>query len=408
MYIDIPEDVENIIKELENAGYEAYIVGGCVRDSIMGINPKDWDITTSALPQDIKRVFKRTIDTGIKHGTVSVLVNKSTYEITTYRIDGEYGDGRHPNSVEFSTSLEEDLKRRDFTINAMAYSHKDGLIDLFGGIRDIKAKRISCVGKAFERFDEDALRMLRAVRFAAVLGFSIEENTFAAIGTLADKLKLVSKERVFIELDKTVCSKNAYYIKEVYNSGLYKYISQNFNAVKENSYLDMLYIKGIESKRHIAWTVFMKDIDASLAKTILKELKVDRDTFTKVFVLTSYVKVKLPDNEISIRKLLSKIGFERFRDLIYIKRLLLERLEESKEVLKAIEEKLDYIQMQGQAISIAMLDIKGDDLMKLGIKKGPVIGKILDELLLSVLERPELNSKEVLLNMVKWEDCAEN
>ena len=408
MYIDIPEDVENIIKELENAGYEAYIVGGCVRDSIMGINPKDWDITTSALPQDIKRVFKRTIDTGIKHGTVSVLVNKSTYEITTYRIDGEYGDGRHPNSVEFSTSLEEDLKRRDFTINAMAYSHKDGLIDLFGGIRDIKAKRISCVGKAFERFDEDALRMLRAVRFAAVLGFSIEENTFAAIGTLADKLKLVSKERVFIELDKTVCSKNAYYIKEVYNSGLYKYISQNFNAVKENSYLDMLYIKGIESKRHIAWTVFMKDIDASLAKTILKELKVDRDTFTKVFVLTSYVKVKLPDNEISIRKLLSKIGFERFRDLIYIKRLLLERLEESKEVLKAIEEKLDYIQMQGQAISIAMLDIKGDDLMKLGIKKGPVIGKILDDLLLSVLERPELNSKEVLLNMVKWEYCAEN
>ena len=408
MYIDIPEDVENIIKELENAGYEAYIVGGCVRDSIMGINPKDWDITTSALPQDIKRVFKRTIDTGIKHGTVSVLVNKSTYEITTYRIDGEYGDGRHPNSVEFSTSLEEDLKRRDFTINAMAYSHKDGLIDLFGGIRDIKAKRINCVGKAMERFGEDALRMLRAIRFAAVLGFSIEENTFAAIGTLADKLRLVSKERVFIELDKTVCSKNAYYIKEVYNSGLYKYISQNFNAVKENSYLDMLYIKGIESKRHIAWTVFMKDIDASLAKAILKELKVDRDTFTKVFVLTSYVKVKLPDNEISIRKLLSKIGYERFRDLIYIKRLLLERLEESEEVLKAIEEKLDYIQMQGQAISIAMLDIKGDDLMKLGIKKGPVIGKILDELLLSVLERPELNSKEVLLNMVKWEDCAEN
>ncbi len=408
MYIDIPEDVENIIKELENAGYEAYIVGGCVRDSIMGINPKDWDITTSALPQDIKRVFKRTIDTGIKHGTVSVLVNKSTYEITTYRIDGEYGDGRHPNSVEFSTSLEEDLKRRDFTINAMAYSHKDGLIDLFGGIRDIKAKRINCVGKAMERFGEDALRMLRAIRFAAVLGFSIEENTFAAIGTLADKLRLVSKERVFIELDKTVCSKNAYYIKEVYNSGLYKYISQNFNAVKENSYLDMLYIKGIESKRHIAWTVFMKDIDASLAKAILKELKVDRDTFTKVFVLTSYVKVKLPDNEISIRKLLSKIGYERFRDLIHIKRLLLERLEESEEVLKAIEEKLDYIQMQGQAISIAMLDIKGDDLMKLGIKKGPVIGKILDELLLSVLERPELNSKEVLLNMVKWEDCAEN
>ena len=408
MHIDIPKDVEDIIEELENAGYEAYIVGGCVRDSIMGINPKDWDITTSALPQDIKRVFKRTIDTGIKHGTVSVLINKSTYEITTYRIDGEYGDGRHPNSVEFSTSLEEDLKRRDFTINAMAYSHKDGLIDLFGGIRDIKAKRINCVGKAMERFDEDALRMLRAIRFAAVLGFSIEENTFAAICTLADKLRLVSKERVFIELDKTVCSKNAYYIKEVYNSGLYKYISQNFNAVKENSSLDMLYIKGIESKRHIAWTVFMKDIDASLAKAILKELKVDKDTFTKVFVLTSYVKVKLPDNEISIRKLLSKIGFERFRDLIYIKRLLLEKFEESKEVLKAIEEKLDYIQMQGQAISIAMLDIKGDDLMKLGIKKGPVIGKILDDLLLSVLERPELNSKEVLLNMVKLEDYAEN
>ena len=400
MYIDIPSDVENIIEELENAGYEAYIVGGCVRDSILGISPKDWDITTSALPENIKEVFKRTIDTGIKHGTVSVLLNKNVYEITTYRVDGEYKDGRHPESVEFSKSLEEDLKRRDFTINAMAYSHKEGLIDLFGGINDINTKTISCVGEALERFNEDALRMLRAIRFAAVLEFDIEKKTLLAICNLADKLKFVSKERIFIELNKTLCSKNAYCIKEVYNAGLHPYISQNFNLIKESSYLDMIYTKGVETKKHIAWAVFMKDIDAGLSKAILKELKVDKDTFCKVFILNTYIKTRLPDNEVAIRKLLSEIGFERFRDLIYIKRLLLKKLDESEELLRNIEEKLNYIQMQGQAISIAMLDIKGDDLMKLGIKKGPIIGEILDGLLSSVIERPELNSKETLLTMI--------
>ncbi len=401
MYIDIPKDVEQIIEELEKAGYEAYIVGGCVRDSILGIKPKDWDITTSALPQDIKRIFKKTIDTGIKHGTVSVLIDKNTYEITTYRVDGEYEDGRHPNTVEFSKSLEEDLKRRDFTINAMAYSHKDGLIDLFAGVEDIKAKRVNCVGNAVERFNEDALRMLRAVRFAAVLGFSIEDNTKYAICELAEKLKLVSKERVFIELDKIICSKNAYYIKEVYNTGLYKYISPSFDSIKKSSYIDMIIIKGKETKRHIAWTLFMKDLTADLAKHTLKELKVDRDTFTKVFTLVDSIHIILSDKDSDIRKLLSKIGFDRFRDLIYIKRLLLNKFNESEELLSLIDKKINEIELRQDAISIAMLDIKGDDLMQLGIEKGPVIGEVLGSLLEAVLEDPKLNSNEILLNMAK-------
>ena len=180
MRIQLPEKVTKIIAMLEAAGFEAYAVGGCVRDSILGRKPDDWDITTSAKPDQIKRLFPRTVDTGIKHGTVTVLLEREGFEVTTYRIDGAYEDGRHPSEVSFTANLREDLRRRDFTINAMAYNEKDGLMDLYGGIADLEAGVIRCVGKAEERFNEDALRMLRAVRFSAQLGFRIEEETGAA------------------------------------------------------------------------------------------------------------------------------------------------------------------------------------------------------------------------------------
>ena len=179
MRIQLPEKVTKIIAMLEAAGFEAYAVGGCVRDSILGRKPDDWDITTSAKPDQIKRLFPRTVDTGIKHGTVTVLLEREGFEVTTYRIDGAYEDGRHPSEVSFTANLREDLRRRDFTINAMAYNEKDGLMDLYGGIADLEAGVIRCVGKAEERFNEDALRMLRAVRFSAQLGFRIEEETGA-------------------------------------------------------------------------------------------------------------------------------------------------------------------------------------------------------------------------------------
>lgn len=180
MRIELPEKVKRIIAILQRNGYEAYAVGGCVRDAMLGREPQDWDITTSALPDQVKALFSRTIDTGIQHGTVTVLLDREGFEVTTYRVDGKYEDGRHPSEVSFTASLAEDLKRRDFTVNAMAYNEKDGLIDLFDGAGDLKRGIIRCVGNAVERFSEDALRILRAFRFSAQLDFSIEEETLRA------------------------------------------------------------------------------------------------------------------------------------------------------------------------------------------------------------------------------------
>lgn len=222
MKIILPEDVSYIINKLENAGYEAYAVGGCVRDTILGRKPLDWDITTSAKPYFIKSCFKRTIDTGIQHGTVTVMLKDTGYEVTTYRIDGEYEDGRHPKSVEFTCSLHLDLERRDFTVNAMAYNDSVGLVDKFGGMQDLQNGIIRCVGDACSRFGEDALRMLRAVRFSGQLGFDIEENTRCAIKKLAQNLKLTSAERIRTELGKLLISDNSGRVRDAYETGMTK------------------------------------------------------------------------------------------------------------------------------------------------------------------------------------------
>ena len=206
MQIILPKNVNKIIHVLEENGFEAYAVGGCIRDSLLGRTPNDWDITTSALPEQVKALFKKTIDTGIQHGTVTILLDKEGYEVTTYRLDGEYEDSRHPKEVTFTALLSEDLKRRDFTINAMAYNEKEGLVDLFGGQKDMEEKVIRCVGDPLERFTEDALRILRAIRFAAQLGFSIAGETYGAIREIAPNLKNVSKERIQVELTKMLTS----------------------------------------------------------------------------------------------------------------------------------------------------------------------------------------------------------
>ena len=204
--IILPEAVKKIINVLQSAGYEAWAVGGCVRDSILHREPDDWDITTSARPEQVKVLFHRTVDTGIQHGTVTVLMDRVGYEVTTYRIDGEYEDSRHPKEVTFTASLQEDLRRRDFTINAMAYNEEAGLVDIFGGIEDISKKVIRCVGDAKERFTEDALRMMRAVRFATQLGFFIDPDTFDAIIRNRERISIISKERIVDELNKIVLS----------------------------------------------------------------------------------------------------------------------------------------------------------------------------------------------------------
>ena len=199
MKINIPEGAKKILDKLSSAGYEAYVVGGCVRDSLLGDVPHDWDITTNALPLQVKELFRRTVDTGLQHGTVTVMIGDEGYEITTYRTDGRYTDGRHPDKVTFVPNLEEDLKRRDFTINAMAYNDVDGLVDLFGGTEDLKNGIIRCVGRAEDRFSEDALRMMRAIRFAARFGFRMDDDVRNSISGLSGTLSKVSAERITSE-----------------------------------------------------------------------------------------------------------------------------------------------------------------------------------------------------------------
>lgn len=231
MNIQVPEKVNMIIETLLSHGYEAYAVGGCVRDSLLGREADDWDITTSASPYEVKALFRRTVDTGIQHGTVTVLLDKEGFEVTTYRIDGEYEDGRHPKEVHFTRNLTEDLKRRDFTINAMAYNEQTGIVDIFGGAEDIKNKIIRCVGVAGERFDEDALRIMRAFRFSAQLGFSIEENTRKAAAARAENLKKISAERIRVELTKLLVSSYPDRLLMMQQSGITAVVLPEFDAM---------------------------------------------------------------------------------------------------------------------------------------------------------------------------------
>ena len=238
-HIDLPEDVTTIIEKLEGAGFEAFAVGGCVRDSILGREPGDWDITTSARPESIKSLFRRTVDTGIEHGTVTVLMGSRSYEVTTYRIDGEYADLRHPKEVLFTASLEEDLKRRDFTINAMAYNESTGLVDLFDGMGDLDRHLVRCVGDPNERFNEDALRILRAVRFAAQLDFGIEEGTRNAIRGHAVNLAAVSKERILVELTKLICSAHIEKTEDLRKLGLDPYLAEHFGMISMDNLMEL-------------------------------------------------------------------------------------------------------------------------------------------------------------------------
>jgi len=289
MYIKLPIKVKYIISKLEENGYEAYAVGGCVRDSVLGRVPEDWDITTSATPEEVKKLFKATIDTGLQHGTVTVVIEKEGYEVTTFRLDGDYSDGRHPDRVAFTSSLTEDLRRRDFTINAMAYSEKTGLIDKFDGEKDLEDGVIRAVGEAEERFSEDALRMLRAIRFAGQLNFDIAGKTFDAIKKLSPNISKVSVERIAKELEKLILSDNPEYIGLVYETGIFEVIApeiveffknreiyKSIKVLKEADYPD--------KKRlyQIRMALFLEDLGVDKAARLLKHLKLDNDTINTV------------------------------------------------------------------------------------------------------------------------------
>ncbi|MBS4986585.1 CCA tRNA nucleotidyltransferase [Hungatella hathewayi] len=386
--LQIPEAAEDIIRKLNQAGFEAFVVGGCVRDTLLGRQPEDWDITTSAKPEQVKAIFGRTIDTGIQHGTVTIMRGKAGYEVTTYRIDGEYEDGRHPKSVEFTSNLIEDLKRRDFTINAMAYSHEAGLVDAFGGMEDLKQKKIRCVGSPKERFTEDALRILRAVRFSAQLGFEIEPETKKAITEIAPNLIHVSKERIQVELSKLLLSANPDYIREMYETGISPYVTPGFDLVPgESISID----SSLPADKSLRWSAFLRLTDEKSAVRILKDLKMDNDTISKTGTLVRWWNRPIPADKAEIRRIMSQMTPELYDNLILLKQSV--GLEQLEEVVRLSGE----IRMAGDCISLKTMAVTGRDLIEAGMKPGRELGVVLNHLFNQVLEHPEYNTKEYLL-----------
>ena len=433
MKMNIPEPARKIIDRLNEHGYEAYVVGGCVRDMILKREPGDWDITTSARPEQVKALFTRTLDTGIQHGTVTIMVGKEGYEVTTFRVDGDYTDGRHPDTVTFTPSLEEDLKRRDFTINAMAYNHNTGLVDIFGGREDIEGKVIRCVGNPTERFTEDALRILRAIRFSAQLGFEIEDATRQAITQIAPNLIHVSKERIQVELTKLLLSDRPEAMKLVYETGISPYVSETFHKMGE-MIGDMPIT--VPAKKDLRWALFLRKGTPEQAVRILRDLKLDNDTIYQVKVFTGWIgrsicgEIALPDEKTDemctleaaaelefvpgeeskpqIRKVMSQMEPELFDDLLNIKLCLAKAAaEDSQSVAVRQLEKIftlrDEIRADGNCISLKMLAVTGNDLIKAGMRPGKEVGQMLHHFLELVLDEPEKNDKEYLLETLKLE-----
>ncbi|MDO5409079.1 MAG: CCA tRNA nucleotidyltransferase [Lachnospiraceae bacterium] len=438
MEMQIPKQVTFIIDRLEKHGYEAYAVGGCVRDMLLGRVPNDWDITTSAKPEQVKAVFKRTVDTGIQHGTVTVLEDHIGFEVTTYRIDGEYTDGRHPDEVQFTPDLKEDLRRRDFTINAMAYSPQSGIVDVFGGQEDLQNGIIRCVGSAEERFHEDALRIMRAVRFAAQLGFSIEEETWNAVKKLAPNLKKISAERIQTELSKLLLSPHPECFKMLYETGITKVILPEFDTAMSCEQNTPYHCYSVgehtqEVMNHtpcdlpLRLTGLLHDLGKPLVKTtdengqdhfyghpqesekiarkILRRLKYDNQTIDRTCRLIRFHDYKINLDKKSVRRAVSKIGTDLFPDLLIFRRADAGAkpphvYEETMKELNQIEAFYQEIQENKECTSLKMLAVTGKDLIEAGMKPGKELGETLERLLQHVLENPEDNQKDVLLKLV--------
>ena len=503
--IKLPSNVEYIIAELERAGYEAYAVGGCVRDRLLGRVPGDWDITTSARPEQVKAVFRRTIDTGLQHGTVTVLMPaeqaggthadssvageasgiradarraasqsgrsaaahagrsvehpaaKSApvwegYEVTTYRIDGAYLDGRHPSAVQFTPSLHEDLARRDFTINAMAVNDRSGIVDDFGGLEDLGRRVVRAVGEPELRFQEDALRMLRALRFSAQLGFDIDPATWQAVRKLAPNLQHVSKERIAVELTKLLVSDHPEHIALVSTSGLSEYISEHFadafhDAIgAPDDYPVYPWMPSdLPDERYVRWGVFLRGVP-DRARGILRELKMDNDTIAKAGTVAQLFLEPLPDSRYKIRKKLSEIGYETYENYLRAVACLLraardaewmkpyldaacpkeeavimpccqtatkpdsacrapekheDRTAELLDRVRRVQFEVAAIRVAGDCIELKNLEISGQELMAIGIPRGPEIGRTLHALLDQVLQDPSQNHRERLIELAR-------
>ena len=439
MKIELPRKVVLIIKNLQRHGYDAYAVGGCVRDSILNRKPEDWDITTSAKPEQVKRIFRRTVDTGIEHGTVTVLIGKDGFEVTTYRVDGLYEDGRHPKEVTFTSRLEEDLKRRDFTINAMAYNDDERLVDAFGGMRDLNYHLIRCVGDPKERFSEDALRILRAVRFSAQLAFPIEPETAEAIKSLAPNLEKISAERIQAELVKLLVSDHPERIQDACELGITKVVLPEWDdmvGVKQNTphhKYDVAAhtvhaLQNVKNDKVLRLTMLFHDMgkpvmkttdengrdhfkghaiaSEQIAKTVMKRLKFDNDTIRKVTKLVAYHDYRMEPTGANVRRATHEIGVELFPYYLAV-RLADTKAQSSYERRGKLENIIQIRELYRNAlrnkecVTLKDLAVTGTDLINLGIAPGKELGTLLNELLDMVIEDPAWNQKGKLCDYVK-------
>ena len=439
MKITLPRKVLLIINNLQLHGYEAFAVGGCVRDSILARRPEDWDITTSARPDEIKKMFRRTVDTGIEHGTVTVLIGKDSFEVTTYRVDGVYEDGRHPKEVRFTSRLEEDLQRRDFTINAMAYNDDVRLVDVFGGMRDLNHHLIRCVGDPKERFSEDALRILRAVRFSAQLNFPIEPYTAEAVKEMAPSLERISAERIQTELVKLLVSPHPERIRDAYELGITKVILPEWDAmagveqntphhkydVAEHTIRAMKYVKrdkilrltmlfhdmgkpsvkttDEEGKDHFKGHALVSE---EIARRVMRRLKFDNDTVKKVTRLVCYHDYRVEATEKNVRRAMNRIGVDLFPYYLAVRMADAKaqspyRRREKIENIVAMRRLYQEALEKEDCVTLRQLAVSGRDLMDLGMQPGREIGSMLSELLEYVIDDPERNRKETLCGYVK-------
>jgi len=437
--IEIPSKAKVIINILKSNGYEAYVVGGCVRDSLLNRQPNDWDITTNCLPEDMLHIFKathKTIPTGLKHGTVTLIDDGIPFEVTTFRLDGEYSDNRRPDNVIFTSSLKEDLSRRDFTINAIAYNDDAGLVDYFGGLEDLQNRIIRCVGDAEARFNEDALRMLRAIRFSAQLGFQMHKDIDIALLKLSDNIKNISIERIREEFNKILLS-NSDKITDLNFYGLLKHFISEYEVCENTNQNNPYHVfsvgkhilcsmNNIENNLTLKLTMFFHDIgkpqclttdskgvdhfynhgEAStlLAEKILKRMKYDNKTIDNVVVLVKYHDYEIKHRK-QIKRLLNIIGEESLRDLLKVKEAdikaqNLQFYEASHTELIKAEAEIDEIISQQQCFTLKDLKINGADLIQMGISPGKEIGTILNKLLELVLDNADLNDREKLVKIV--------
>lgn len=436
--IILPVQVQQAIKRLNAVGYEAYAVGGCVRDSLLHREPEDWDLTTSALPEQAAFVFSdaKLIETGLKHGTVTVILDHLSMELTTYRVESSYSDHRHPDAVSFSKSLKEDLSRRDFTVNAMAYHPDEGLIDIFGGQKDLAGRLIRCVGEPQRRFSEDALRMLRALRFAAQLGFAVHPETAKAIQAQWPLLQDVSMERKRDELCKLLCGSDALTVlladRELFGAlipplvpligfdqrtpyhcyDIYEHTVRAVAAIEPRPRLRLAALLHDWGKP-ACFTVDAKGqghfkghpaVSAALAQTFLREWRLPSAEVSAIETLVRYHDVTIPPTEKVIRRWLSRLGEQNFFDLLALK------IADNSAQAEQFSRKAEYqkiaalareILVRGDCFSMRSLAIGGRELLELGVSEGKQVGLILHCLLEEVIDGTMVNERETLLSRAR-------